>query len=144
MLNDEIHLELYIINQGQATADEVQIVFEREPRGGGHCDHTVWADKTAIYPCRAQAAKYPLHPCDKQAIGSWSLGVVQLETNVDVLAKQSALWRSGTEPLPYNGPGAQIQLRILARNQSPATFVVHFAQEEIIWRRSKTFSPIQD
>jgi hypothetical protein len=135
-----IWLSASLVNNGDATAYDLQVTFRDEPQGNPTFDHRLWHEQAAPHPARAQLAQQPLHREDKRHIVSWPLGHPALT--------QDQMIRTGygervnlTKPVKYTGEAVQVNLQIFARDLAPSTITIIYSTEEIQNFALKTFLP---
>ena len=137
----ELRLNATLLNQGKATAHEVQINFERKQPDLVDFDHTLWTEKSAAPRSRALLSLNPLHRGDKQNIVQWNFGnpVLQMDQMEQVAKRLPARL-----PIGYSEGPIDIRLAIFARDQLPIVIVVQISVEEIQNLKSKVFQPVKE
>lgn len=125
------HLHAWLSNGGNATATDIQMLFEHESVGLSGFYYDGWEDGHAAVPQRRQIAKGPLHAEDRLYIANWLCGGCKF-TEVD----------PDPHLTEYGGPDVEIRMKIFSRDQMPAIFHIRFSKSEIQQLVARTFRPV--
>jgi hypothetical protein len=139
----EVYLAAWLVNQGEASAYDLQVNFEGGPRQVGF-EQSIWDEKPASFPGRIQLSKYPLHRSDRQPLATWFVATAELtsEQHARLASKQRL---DPDETLTsVQGVDVNFRLKILARDQPPVSIMVQFTKDEIKSLRGKTFLPVKE
>jgi len=135
----QLVLAAWLINEGNATAYDVQINFEDSPGLILGLNRDLWEDKSWIFKGRGRCAVtgHPIHRKDEpRLIANWTLGIPQMT------AEEEIAMRSGSKvPIRYGGADVDLGFTILAQHQEPMSFRIQFSRAEISGLAARDFVP---
>jgi len=123
----ELKLHCWLFNQGTATADDVVVILQKQPSGVLGLNYENWNSHSTGFQGTGLMHKGPLHPGTRVFLFSFGLGVAEFQNE-------------GEKNRPTVENGAEIAMKVLARNQPPVDFAVTFTASEIADQAMKAFS----
>ncbi len=137
----EMYLEAVLKNAGQATAHDVQAKISSN---GAHLSFPtgLWELVQDPHVRLVLMARKALHPGDERQIATWNLGYVALSQEQQARIASNAPAITESTPVGYSGGPLNIEIRILARDQSAARFHINISPQDVALAKFKAFEPI--